>query len=722
MKQMTSPLSTLSFQRRHWILVAMLLSVLSPMDGVSEETYQVTLDKQPAYFAFSGEWHDTNHDRYYKNGVLNINNRIDNNGWLLRNWSYDTRFPWKASVTGTVDATTTDGGIGVVVATGDLFLLFKLYTTTKRYWIGTWKSNGNVWTNVSLAKDGSNYPASEAIRGIGQDNTVEVSAHNGTYTFNINGVEVASFTGHSALSTFNGSVAGLGLLYAGNSIIRLRTFSATYTSKNVPYDKDAFIGVRKSLVQELKSPSSRFPVMSPNGQQLYNVRSDSSNADDIWVANATSDSTWSPSISIGPPLNNAGSNSVVSVSQDGNELVIWGQYNADGSSKSGGFSLSRRTATGWSVPTDIVTNHAPNKSSTREECMSSDRHVAILARQIEGNTTGEKDLYVSFRQADGSYGPLLNLGTDVNTPGGEHGPFLAADSRTLYWYSDYETFGQSDIFVSKRLDDTWLRWSKRVNLGPTINSSEWDAYFCIHPSGKYAYMNTSDGYNTGICRIDLPSDSASRRLLPDPVVIVKGRVLNAKTKQPLGVDIRYDDLATGANLGTAVSEPVQGRYSIVLTGGKNYGFYAKRDGFFPVSENLELTDLQQYQVIERDLYLEPIEIGSNIRLNNLFFDTDKSDLRPESRTELDRLVDLLNQFPQMSIRIEGHTDDRGSDAHNNTLSKNRAQSVLAYLTSKGVTEGRLKAVGLGESKPKAPNTTDEARQLNRRVEFSITAM
>jgi outer membrane protein OmpA-like peptidoglycan-associated protein len=188
------------------------------------------------------------------------------------------------------------------------------------------------------------------------------------------------------------------------------------------------------------------------------------------------------------------------------------------------------------------------------------------------------------------------------------------------------------------------------------------------------------------------------------------------------VEIRYDDLATNKNIGTAVSEPKEGRYSVVLTGGRSYGFYASLDGFFPVSDNIELLDLKQYQVVERDLYLEPIAVGAKIRLNNLFFDTDKSELRPESTAELDRLIALLRTRSTITITIDGHTDDRGTDAHNNKLSTDRAASVMAYLVKSGIAPERLTSKGYGKTKPVAKGTSDAARRQNRRVEFSITSI
>lgn len=126
-----------------------------------------------------------------------------------------------------------------------------------------------------------------------------------------------------------------------------------------------------------------------------------------------------------------------------------------------------------------------------------------------------------------------------------------------------------------------------------------------------------------------------------------------------------------------------------------------------------------YKEIHKDLYLVPIEIGQVVRLNNVFFDFDKWDLRPESFVELDRVVKLLSENPAIEIEMSAHTDSRGTDDYNIKLSENRAQSVRTYILSRGIAESRIISKGYGETKPVVANDTDENRQLNRRVEFTI---
>src|SRR6185312_3152820 len=170
---------------------------------------------------------------------------------------------------------------------------------------------------------------------------------------------------------------------------------------------------------------------------------------------------------------------------------------------------------------------------------------------------------------------------------------------------------------------------------------------------------------------------------------------------------------TNAEAGIARSNPSDGSYKIVLPLGKVYSFVAAKDGFFPVSDTISVKNVSGYQEITRDLYLTPIEVGQTIRLNNIFFDFNKSDLLPSSYAELDRLVKLLNAQPNMQIEISGHTDNVGGDDYNQKLSQSRVRSVFDYLVSKSVDKSRLIAKGYGKAKPIASNDTEEGRAKNR---------
>ena len=203
--------------------------------------------------------------------------------------------------------------------------------------------------------------------------------------------------------------------------------------------------------------------------------------------------------------------------------------------------------------------------------------------------------------------------------------------------------------------------------------------------------------------------------------MVTGNVYNAKTKQPLSASLIYQTLPDGAEAGNGISNPIDGSFKIILPYDKNYLIRATADKFFAQSENLNLDSLVKvgYKEIHKDLYLVPIEIGQVVRLNNVFFDFDKWNLRPESFVELDRVVKLLEENPAIEIEMSAHTDSYGSDDYNFKLSDNRARSVMEYILSKGIAPTRIVSHGYGETVPVVPNDTPENRQLNRRVEFKI---
>lgn len=161
---------------------------------------------------------------------------------------------------------------------------------------------------------------------------------------------------------------------------------------------------------------------------------------------------------------------------------------------------------------------------------------------------------------------------------------------------------------------------------------------------------------------------------------------------------------------------------ITLPVGKDYAFNVNRKGYLFYSENISLLNNTVDSVFEKNIPLQPIEANASIVLHNIFFDVNKWDLKPESQTELDKVVQLMNDNPSMKIQITGHTDNVGKPAENLTLSNNRAKAVVEYLVGKGINAGRLSAKGFGETKPVAGNDTEEGRARNRRTELKVTGI
>ncbi len=463
------------------------------------------------------------------------------------------------------------------------------------------------------------------------------------------------------------------------------------------------------------------PVISPDGKTLYFVRQGSDESiggpsdQDIWYSTLNADGSWARAIHMSAPLNDSGYNIVASVLPDGNTLLLLNVYRPDGTHGEG-FSYTHRTRTGWSFPQKIeITNYYNNDAHT-SAVMSNDQKTIIMSVQRD-DSYGGRDLYASHLNAEGIWSEPVNLGNEINTPETEGTPFLAADGVTLYFSSDgHGGYGDRDIFVSRRVDSTWQHWTKPENLGPSINTPGWDGYYTIPASGEYAYLVTDhDGYGQeDICRVALP-----KAMKPKPVILVSGHVLNTKTNQPIGANITYSSLTASNELGTATSDSVSGGYKIVLPAGDRYAFHAEASGYYPITENIDASSLTEYQEVNRDLRLVPIERNSIVRMNNIFFEYAKADLKPDSYQELDRVVKFMQTNPKVVIEIGGHTDSIGNTQSNIALSKARAEAVADYVVKAGVPVSRISAKGYGKSRPIASNSTDEGRQQNRRVEFTI---
>ncbi len=468
------------------------------------------------------------------------------------------------------------------------------------------------------------------------------------------------------------------------------------------------------------------PLLSPDGKTLYFSRRNHpgnvggvSDDEDIWFSELDENGNWKLAENIGETLNNAGPNFVSSVTPDGKSvlLVLGNQYTENGKMMAG-VSISSNASGSWSKPSALVIDNDYNYSEKANFFLANNRKVLLMSVMRE-DTQGGRDLYVSFLENDSSWTEPLNLSGKVNTAGEEAAPFLAADDKTLYFSSDgYSGFGGSDIYISKRLDDTWTNWSTPENLGPTINSQYEDLFFNIPGNSDYAY------YSQGVSEDDLDIFRVAMPVFkrPDPVIVVKGKLLDSKTGKPIEAKIIYERLSDGQEIGITSTNAQTGEYELLLPAGEKYGIRAESDGYVAQNENIDLTNAtaeSDRQISQRDLYLVPIEKDATVVLNNVFFDFDKSVLKKESFPELNRVSDLMKNRSSIVIEISGHTDSTGPDNYNMGLSERRARAVANYLGGKGIASNRIQVKYFGEAQPAAENTSIEGRRKNRRVEFKI---
>jgi len=480
---------------------------------------------------------------------------------------------------------------------------------------------------------------------------------------------------------------------------------------------------QENLGAAINSPYGEItPVITADGKGLYFTRNYSpenkggaSDYQDVYYSSLLN-GKWTKAMNIGTPVNNDGPNAVSAVSPDGNTLLLMNTYDTRGAAQGMGLSITHRTKDGWSIPDRVNVRNYYNKSTYNEYFLSSDNKILLLALQRD-DTYGTRDIYVSFLEDGNVWSMPKNLGPIVNTPGTELSPFLASDGITLYFSSTgHPGYGKNDVFVTRRLDDSWTKWSVPQNVGMPVNSKGVDSYYSIPASGEFAYFVSEDKSlgKTDIFRIKLPS-----AVKPQPILLIRGRVLNSKTKEPIGTSITYRDLETDKESGIARSNPSDGSYKITLPYNKVYSFFAEKEGFYSVRDSITVPDIKEYMEIERDIYLTPFEVGQNIPLKNVFFVRSESTLLPASYPELNKLAKILNENPAVEIELAGHTDNVGDPQKNLVLSEQRVERVKEYLVGKGVAAERISGKGYGGTKPIADNSNEATRKLNRRVEFKI---
>lgn len=473
------------------------------------------------------------------------------------------------------------------------------------------------------------------------------------------------------------------------------------------------------------------PLLSPDGKTLYFSRRNHpeniggvKDKEDIWYSELSEDGTWSLAKNMGTKFNNENPNFInaVSATPDGKSVIILlgNKYQKDGK-MTAGVSVSDNLSGTWSTPKPLEIENDYNFNEKANYFMANTRTALLMSVERE-DSRGDRDLYVSFQKNDSLWSTPLNLGDALNTAGEESAPFLASDNKTLYFSSNgFSGYGGSDVYMTKRLDDTWTNWSEPENMGPDINSELNDLFFNIPSTSDYAYYSREVAIdNADVYRVKLPVFMS-----PEPIVIVRGKLIDAKTGEPISAKIIYEKLPDGTEVGVAHSDPETGEYEIHLPGGQLYGVRAEADGHISENQNLDLRGVKQDGVTKnQDMRLEPIGVAkiepdATINLNNIFFDFDKATLKAESFPELNRIVTLLGERPTLEVEISGHADATGPEDYNLGLSERRAKSVVRYLTDKGVAKERVKVTFFGETRPVESNETKEGRRKNRRVEFKI---
>lgn len=485
----------------------------------------------------------------------------------------------------------------------------------------------------------------------------------------------------------------------------------------IPFPADTtYAQLQPEPVDILNSPYDEvMPLVDPKGQTIYFDRkghpqnTGEDRKDDIWYAVLQNDGNWSVPLPIGPPLNNEGHNYVNAIDTSGNTLIVGNAYDAEGP-----LCKITRTAGGWTSPTGITIEGFSNEDRFNEFSVSADGSVMVFAVERDEGF-GLRDLYMVKRISENRYGKPVNLGDMLNTAGTEMSPFLARDKQTLYFAGDgHPGYGGMDLFMTRRLDNSWTNWSVPLNLGPAINTSEWEAYFTTGPQAEYAwYCSSVNGDN-----LDIFSSPLSILSRPDRTVPVLFQVTDRENGKPIDATLKFMKIESGKDsLWQPEFAPVNGG-TCRWQSDSRYMLIAEAEGYFNHVADVRMGDYDPDGTTVL-LALIPKRQGASIILNDLYFRANSAILSDSSHFVLTELASFLLAHPGVEMEVRGHTNGLCEEAFCQSLSERRAKAVVDYLEANGVSPGRLFYSGKGKSEPIADNATPEGRQLNQRVEFVI---
>ncbi|TMI66078.1 MAG: flagellar motor protein MotB [Bacteroidetes bacterium] len=456
--------------------------------------------------------------------------------------------------------------------------------------------------------------------------------------------------------------------------------------------------------------SEYFPSLTIDGSEFMITRKLSAINEDFFTSKKQNNQ-WTTTIPLPGDVNTDMNEGALMISQDG-QVLTFAAFGRPGGRGNFDIYFSYRNKDKWGEPQNAGVINSDQWDS--QPCLSPDKkHLYFSSRRIGG--FGGADIYVSNLLPNGNWGLPINLGPTVNTATDEQCPFIHADNQTLFFTSSgLPGYGDDDLYYTKLLPDG--KWSTPVNLGYPINTIDREGTLYIAADGKTAYYAGERSDSRG--GLDIYSFELREDMRPVKTLWVKGKVTDKKTKQGLSSSVELIDLSSNVVISNVQTDQ-QGNYLTTLPTGKDYAFSVNKKGYLFYSDNFLLSQRSPDSIYEKNITLSPIEKDASIVLKNIFFETNKFNLKSESQSELDKLVQLLNENPTLKIEISGHTDSIGKAPDNLKLSQSRAKAVVDYLISKKITATRLTSKGFGSTKPVAPNKTEDGRAMNRRTEMKV---
>lgn len=375
----------------------------------------------------------------------------------------------------------------------------------------------------------------------------------------------------------------------------------------------------------------------------------------------------------------------------------------------------------WSKPLNAGSPLNSNAWEAQPTFSSDSRYLYFSSDRKDGK--GKKDIWrselLSFTEAgEIEWAKPENLGEIINTWGNEISPFIHPNNSDFYFISDnHAGMGGFDIFKCELFSDSI--YTKPQNLGYPINTLQNEQGLVISADGLTGYFSAQRNEETGM---DIYNFRLDKSVRPKPVTYIKLNVIDAQTNKPLQCDIDLINLSHYSSDYKTGTTDLNGELMLCLPLGADYAFNVSKENYLFYSQAFPL--LEQKKITEPfilTLELEPVRVGAEMNLYNIYFETDSFTILPESEPELQRLCNFLTNNIGLNVEIQGHTDSSGSFEKNQKLSEQRAQSVVNYLVDSGIEKERLSAKGFGDTVPVKSNETVEGRRQNRRTTIKIIA-
>lgn len=434
--------------------------------------------------------------------------------------------------------------------------------------------------------------------------------------------------------------------------------------------------------------------------------------EDLYMSYSSGDSAmWEKAKNLGNQINSKYKEGASAISPDGKYLFFTSCDRPGGQGRCDIY-LAQKQGDNWTQPKNLGPTVNSRDWDSQPSFAPDGRTLYFVSNRKGGK--GGKDIWRTRVGDDGKWEKPVSIA--INTQFDEESPFLHPDGQSFYFSSNgYPGMGGRDLFLVKI--DSAGAFGTPKNLGYPINSSQDEVSFVVSADGKTAYY--ASGMEGGFGKWDLYKFELPDTLRPNAVNYAHGRVYDAETLQPVRARFELIDLHSGRRLVESFSDKEDGSFLVVVPRNVDMALNVAANDYLFYSENYFFPDTARADSIVFDVALRRIKEGEKVVLNNLFFEFNKYDLKPESKVELEKLIEFMNKYPQVRIEIGGHTDNVGSEEYNQTLSENRAKEVYKYLINNGIGTERLSYKGYNFSTPLDTNETEEGRARNRRTEFKV---